>query len=154
MVRSLDPTICPRCNEPMAAVISQGSLPRYLCDEDCTMNEYASITWGRNKQGKLIPLAVSYAEPIIIESQIVVRRNMLASVESRELSAISLPKINAFSQPLEPLPIPKKAAAPRSARCLEREARIAKIRAAHQRMKRAGILPDDKRDDLLSEWRQ
>jgi hypothetical protein len=31
MASSLDMTICRRCGEPMAAVISGGALPRYLC---------------------------------------------------------------------------------------------------------------------------
>lgn len=114
------------------------------------MNEYAHITWGRNKQGQLIPLAVSYSEPIIIESQVVVRHSATAA----GTQAISLPKIEAFSKPVEPLPLPKKPAAAKEQRNLEREARIARIRAAHQRMKRAGIIPDDKPNDLLTGWRQ
>lgn len=31
MTSSLDMTICRRCGEPMAAVVSGGALPRYLC---------------------------------------------------------------------------------------------------------------------------
>lgn len=31
MIVSLDMMICRRCGEPMAAVISSGALPRYLC---------------------------------------------------------------------------------------------------------------------------
>lgn len=31
MMASLDMTLCRRCGEPMAEVVSGGSLPRYLC---------------------------------------------------------------------------------------------------------------------------
>lgn len=105
------------------------------------MNAYASITWGRIKQGRLIPLVVSYDEPIIIESRQVVRRNLQASTEASEVTKVSLPVVTAMADapPLAPIPIPKKAA---SSVATSRAERIERIRQVHQRMKRFGLIPE------------
>lgn len=114
------------------------------------ISPYASITWGRNRQGRLVPLAVSYDEPVI-ETKTIVRRDIQASTAEREVKSVSLARITAFEKFIElserevavaaKPSVPRQAATPKPADARADLIRIARIKAANERLQRAGLIP-------------
>jgi hypothetical protein len=107
------------------------------------MNDFAHITWGRNAQGRLIPLGVTY-DRATVEQVTIIRRDIQAATPAAEIKRVSLPVISLpmvenetvvpFRQPRPPV-VPR----PRQASAL---ARIERIRLIHRKMKRQGRLAD------------
>ena len=97
-----------------------------------------SITWGRNSQGRLVPMAVSYGR-LVVEETAVTRRDIRASTAESEVSRITLPRISLpaveVPKPLRRAPAPP----PRQASAIDR---VELIRTIHRRMKREGRIAD------------
>lgn len=105
------------------------------------MSEHAHITWSKNAQGRLIPLAVTYTRTFY-EEVTVTRRDIQASAEQAEVKRVSLPRISlSMPEPAPPIIQPRPPVAPRP-RQKSALARVDRIRQIHRKMKRDGRIAD------------
>jgi hypothetical protein len=115
------------------------------------MNVCESITWGR-RNGRLVPIAVTYVDRVVVESHQVTVRDIGASTPQREVKVISLPRITAFSGDIPETEAPARKIAPQAeAFAADKEARLARIREAHLKLRRRGLFSDT---GLVEEMRQ
>lgn len=103
------------------------------------MNVCESITWGR-RNGRLVPIAVTYVDRVVVESHEITVRDIGASAPQREVKVISLPTITAFAGPIPETPPLRRA--PAQAEVSVREDRFKKIREAHLKLRRRGLFAD------------
>lgn len=105
------------------------------------MNVCASITWRRNPQGQLVPIAIRYHERIEITRQHFVKASPGASRVDRH---VTLPLIRSLAhvEPPPPLAPPAKPKPARAKVNSTRAERIERIAEAHRRMKRTGLIED------------
>jgi hypothetical protein len=106
------------------------------------MNVCESITWGR-RNGRLVPIAVTYVDRVVVESHEITVRDIGASAPQREVKVISLPTITAFSGPIPEVPPPSRGGSVMAnAETAAKDERIARIREAHLKLRRRGLFAE------------
>ena len=104
MASPLDMTICRRCGEPMAAVVSGGAHPRYLCVRCGDWSAPSLPAVRPAAAGDLTELLAGPAEQVGLNLDVVVRRGAISSGRQ----AFNQPAArNANQLPLHETPLPQ-----------------------------------------------